>query len=309
MNKKGFSLIEIIIYLGIISIIAITFFRILGVSTRIQVSQVAANEVANQTNFVMQTIQRLVRESSAVMVSSANPCTSTSDNVNDDGALLGTDQTCLKLRMKDSKDNPDTVGARDPIFIWKDSASGVIKMQEGLDTEVKVSDLTTGKVLDVDNALVFRKYTNYPGHDTIEISLTLNYNSENQQAQVQRVAKTAISRVSAATFDSSLLPSGTFGSDIGNLTQRWANAFIGNLDVSGTITQTGNFDNQNNRGLMVVGVRPTPETNCTAVCTNQSLTCFKGYNFTPITPLPPQIGMVATTCSTNLTDGGLCFCY
>jgi len=307
MNKKGFSLIEIIIYLGIISIIAITFFRILGVSTRIQVSQVAANEVANQINFVMQTIQRLVRESSAVIVSDNNGvispdrCIDASDASNDESLLLGADQPCLKLRMKDS--------ARDPLFIWKDEETGSIKIKEGTNQE---SDLTTGKVLDSNNKLVFRKYTNYPGHDTIEITLTLNYNSENQQAQVQRVAKTAISRVSAATFDSSLLSGddgfgGTF--NIGQDAKRWANAFITNLDVSGTITQPENFDNINTRGFMVIGAKATPLVSCNTICGNQSLTCFAGYNFTPITLLPPQIGMVATTCSTNLTDGGLCFCY
>ncbi len=303
-NKNGFSLVEILVYLGILSIIAITFFRILGVSTRVQVSQVAANEVANQTNFVLQTIQRLVRESSAIMVSNVIPCTDTPNTVNDGGALLGTDQTCLMLRMRDS--DPSAPGSRDPIFIWLEP-TGVIRMQEGAE---EPSDLTTDKVLDPNNALIFRKYTNYPGQDTVEVSLTLNYSSGNPQAQAKHTAQTSVSRVSAATFDSPLL-SGTsqFGTtfDIGQSAQRWANAFVTNLDVSGNITQSNNY-NGGNRGFFIVA--GAPGQNCSTICSGHTGQCGASFQF--IDPNGDNAFEVnpLLSCSSPLAGiGGMCFCY
>ena len=258
MRTKGFSLVELLLYVAIMGVVVGLFAGILNVATRVQVRESAATEVSSQLNFITQTIQRLVRESSAVMVNcSTNPPvnaildndktddTSECPGIADQTSLIGNPQPVLRLRMKDSAGNPTD---RDPIVIWKDAA-GRIKMRQGTGVGLVESDLTTDKVQNPSNELTFAKYANYPGHDVIQINLTLNYNSTNPQSQIVKKVETAVGRVSAATFDSALLPgTGTLG--IGSLTSAWENLFVNN--ILSPFKQASNYDGAS-RGLLVVG--------------------------------------------------------
>ena len=162
---------------------------------KVQQKESSSTEVTQQLNFVMQTIQRLVKESSAIIVNSTS-----TDFSND--ATTGTSQARLVLRMKDSGANPTT--DKDPIVIWKDSSTNVIKMSEGIGSNQKISDLTNNRV--IADKLEFMKLVQYPGHDTVSIDMQLTYNSNNIQEKFSRSLRSAIARVSAATFDSNLLP-------------------------------------------------------------------------------------------------------
>ena len=63
----------------------------------------------------------------------------------------------------------------------------------------------------------------------MQIDATLTYNSTNPDMQISRTLRSAIGRVSAATFDSDLLPDATNSRNIGTLTgapKAWKNIFL-----------------------------------------------------------------------------------
>ncbi|KKQ23398.1 hypothetical protein A2999_00045 [Candidatus Wolfebacteria bacterium RIFCSPLOWO2_01_FULL_38_11] len=193
-SPKAFTLVELLIYISIFSVVSGLMVGIITSILRVNQRETASAEATAQLNFIHQTISRLVRDSSAIIANS------TEGDVSND-AMQGTPQSRLVLRMEDS--GLDLPNDRDPIVIWKDSATGAIKMSEGTSTP-RVSDLTNSKVV-ADN-LEFTKYSQYPGHDVVSVDIQLTTSSTNPQSVTQRALKFAVARVSAATFDSDLLP-------------------------------------------------------------------------------------------------------
>ena len=207
---KGFTLFEILLYVGIFAVVASLFTGILLVVTRIQSSQSALLEVNGQLNFAMQTIQRLVRSSSNIEVEA------------------GKSLTNIRLRMA----NP----VKDPTVILV--SNNAVEIKEG---SAASSTLTTSSV--VANSLQFVKYVNYPGHDSVQIDLTLSYNTSNPQREVSRTIRSAIGRASAATFDSTLVP-GSNAYDVGQSGARWRDGyFSGSVDVDGALVVGSNGSN------------------------------------------------------------------
>lgn len=334
MKNSGFSLIEIILYVAILGVVVGLFSGILGVATRVQVRESAATEVSSQINFVTQTIQRLIRESSATLVNcSIDEISKDNDSIENlsecdpafsflyTGSLLGTSTPVLRLRMKDScnssvdcPSNPNPTADRVTVVIWKDPSTGTIKMRErnGLTGET-TSDLTTSKVKNTNNELTFTKYANYPGHDVIQINLTLNYNSTNPQSQIVKKIETAVGRVSAATFDSALLPgTGTLG--IGQITQTWKDLFLsGNYSIiDGKVSEPENYGVSGGitRGYQIlftlsptgIGFFPPGEIarTCQDVCSDHGLGCLASLKW-------PSLGN--TDCTAAGPDTGyFCIC-
>ena len=68
-STQAFTLVEVLIYSAILVIVSTVLVSVLSVVTRIAGTENASSEIANQGNFIIQTIQRLVRESSAIEVS------------------------------------------------------------------------------------------------------------------------------------------------------------------------------------------------------------------------------------------------
>jgi type II secretory pathway pseudopilin PulG len=212
MGNKGFTLVEILIYISILAIVGGLISGILLTITQVYQRESASDEVTSQLSFTMQTIQRLIRESSNIEINS------------------GITTTTIKLRMADA--------AKDPTCIFLDN--GVIKLAEGPaspespNCTTDFSNLTSDKV--VVNTLNFVKLVQPSGHDTVSIELTMSYNSQNPKSQVQRTLQSAIARVSAATFDSNLLPGSGSSYDFGYSATRWRNGFFsGDLTVDGGI--------------------------------------------------------------------------
>ncbi|MBI4993709.1 prepilin-type N-terminal cleavage/methylation domain-containing protein, partial [Candidatus Wolfebacteria bacterium] len=135
-SQKGFTLIELLIYTGIFSVVAGLMTGILTTTIKINQREASSNEVTSQLNFVMQTIQRLTKESSIIIVNS------TSTDYNND-ATIGSPQSRLVLRMKDSGGAPTT--DRDPITIY--TSSSTIKMSQGSGANQIISDLTSNRVV------------------------------------------------------------------------------------------------------------------------------------------------------------------
>lgn len=190
---SGFTLIEILIYIAIFIIIGGLSVGILLTFTQINLRESASAEVTGQLNFVIQTVNRLVRDSSNIEIAT------------------GTITSTLKLRMEDD--------AKDPTII---SLSGnSITIKEGTNA---TTTLTNDKV--VVNTLNFKKFTQYPGHDTVSINITMTYNSQNPKSQIQRTLQSAIARVSAATFDSDVLPGSAYNFNLGQASAPWQKIYM-----------------------------------------------------------------------------------
>jgi len=215
-NKYGFTLVEVLIYTVIFAIVAGLSTGILLTLTRINQNQSAGAEVTDQLNFIMQKIQYLVKQSSNIEIPTA-VITST-----------------LKLRMEDPIQDPTCLSL----------VNGVIKLAQGPDsvnhqncTNV-TSDLTNSRV--VVNTFNFQKFTQYPGHDTVSINIQMSYNSNNPQSQIQRTVQSAIARVSAATFDSDVVPGGTYNFNLGQSGAPWQKVIMADGSASNPSYTFGN---------------------------------------------------------------------
>ncbi|MEK7062137.1 MAG: type II secretion system protein, partial [Patescibacteria group bacterium] len=253
--KKGFTLVELLVYVGIFAIASGLMIGIMTTTLKVNQRESASAEATSQLNFVLQTIQRLVRESSAIIVNSNSANTDTDDTV-------GSQQTRLVLRMKDSVGDNST--DRDPIIIYAEN--NIIKLSEGRGGYQRISDLTNSRVL-ADN-LKFTKYTQYPGQDTVAIDVQLTYNSQNPDSRVSRTLRTAIARVSAATFDSNLLPGTDNQYEIGYLAgnQRWKNISVSNLISTSNLLNLGQL-----------AVDPTTDAQNGSIYYNTASSTFRGY--------------------------------
>ena len=223
---KGFTLIELLIYTGISVIIGGLTVGILLTVTRVNQNASATAEVSGQMNFVLQRLQQLVSESSNIEIE------------------VATTTSALKLRMQDS--------AKDPTCI--SLVNGVIKIAEGPgspnanDCNSTTSDLTSPKV--VVNTLNFKKMVQYPGHDTLSLDMTMAYNTTNPGSQVSRSLSSAIGRVSAATFDSDVIPGGTYEFSLGQTGAPWFKT----ITADGTAANPSyTFANNTGTGLFRAG--------------------------------------------------------
>lgn len=204
MNRKsrgGFTLIEVLIYTVIFAISAVFLVGILAAITRVQSRQSSINEVNAQIGFVDKTIQRLVREASLIDMTA------------------GESTTTLTLRMASS--------TLDPTKIYVDASNTAVYIQEGTGT----AQALTGSNVKVNNFLV-TKYENPGGPTIVQVDLTLEYITTSPQQEAVRTLRTAVSKISAATFDSSVLPNANNTYDIGNSANNWKDAyFSGNIGI------------------------------------------------------------------------------
>ena len=207
---SGFTLIEMLIYTAIFSVVSIFLLNILTTVTRSQLRQASSGEVNQQISFVASTIQRLVRSASLI----ENP----------DGIPTST----LSLRMSKS--------SQDRTLVYVDPSSTAIYMQEipdGSQSGTPIA-LTSDKVNVGEFSVT--KFENPGGTAMVQVDLTLNYVTSNPQAQVARAWQSGGARISAATFDSALLPNANNVSDIGASLLRWKNLYLsGSASLQGAL--------------------------------------------------------------------------
>ncbi len=207
-NRKGFSLLELLLYLGIFAIVGGVMFAILTRSVSVSTTEIANDEVSSQLNTVMQTISQLVKSSSEMDIATS------------------TATTTLKLRMP--------IAAQDPTCIYM--SGGVLKLAQGpaqpqpssaaSNCTSTTTDLTTNKI--VVDSLLFKKISIPGGHDQVAIDIQVS--SNNTGSKISRALHAGISRVSAATFDSDLLPNQDASYEVGFAgTKRWKNISIANF--------------------------------------------------------------------------------
>lgn len=188
-SRSGFTILELLIFSAIFTLASVAFIGILASVSRVQVRQGSAAEVTTQSQFLLQTIQRLVEQSSVVEMA-ANAPTST-----------------LKLRMASS--------SADPTYVYLSSSTVYLKATDSGVPE----QLTSGRLSVTD--LTFTKRANAGGHDSVSVSFTLAYNTANIQQRFSQSLDTAIARVSAATFDSNIVPTAGNTFQLGVAAQDW----------------------------------------------------------------------------------------
>lgn len=189
-RRSGFTLIEVMIFTAIFSVVAIAFLWILVSVARIQVRGLAAAEVTTQSQFLLHIVQNYVERSSVVDISAGTPV-----------------QT-LVLRMASSSEDPVSI-----------RLSGTkVELRETENGEWR--PLTSDKV--ELRELSFVRNSNPPARDSVSVSFTMEYASGNNlQRKFSHGIRTTIARVSAATFDSNIIPSQSGLLDIGISSGDW----------------------------------------------------------------------------------------
>jgi len=186
-SQRAFTIIELLLYTAIFTMVVLGFITLLVTTTSVQTSQLASSEVEQQSQFVLQQLQYYIGLSSLVDIP-ADTATST-----------------LTLRMPTSSIDPTIITL----------SNGAIFIQQGSNAQ---QALTSNKV-NV-SSLTFTRRSNAPGHDSVSIGLTVAYSGGAAQA-FSEAFQTSVSRVSAATFDSGLFPSGA-NLPIGNGVSTWS---------------------------------------------------------------------------------------
>lgn len=206
---------ELLIYIGIFAAVAAMLTGVLVNILRVQERETAVLEAAKQSQFVMSRTQLLIRESSVIgaVYEGQNP-----------GAAC-TKFCSIRLRTKDERSDPTIISSDINGVYLRQGAAGAVA-------------LTTNRVR-VDS-LVFTRHQNPGGFATVSIDLALVYNSDNPALQIVRRLVSAVSRASAATFDSDLLPDATNLRNIGQSLMRWRDLNLsGNAHIAGNLTVSG----------------------------------------------------------------------
>jgi Tfp pilus assembly protein PilE len=188
-SRKGYTLVELLVFLAISTVAIIAFVGILVVVVRLQVQQSSAGSVQEESAALLQQLQYYVQNSSLVNIP------------------IDTPTSTLSLRMSSSTLDPTTVTV---------NGSGMMFLQQGSAT---ATPLTSSRVV-VSN-LSFVRHTNPASKDTVSISFTMAYNTQNIQQLFSRSFQTAVTQVSAATFDSSIVPSSTAIYSLGTSASAW----------------------------------------------------------------------------------------
>jgi type II secretory pathway component PulJ len=218
-DRSGFTLVEVLIYAAVFAVSSVFLVQILTTVTRTQLKQTSANEVNAQVSFVAETIQRLVRESALVE--------------NDSGVAT----TTLRLRT--------TASSTDPTLVYVDASNTAIYLQQGSQSAVALTDdrVTVGN-------FSITKFENVGASAVVQVDLTLNYNTSAEQSKASQTWRGAITRVSAATFDSSILPSSDGALNLGGSSSRWQDGyFAGSLGLGTSPVSTAKIKSTGNVGF------------------------------------------------------------
>ncbi len=187
--KKAFTLIELLISTAIFTLVVIAFISIFVEVIGVQANQASAAAVNEESQFLLQRVQYYVELSSAV--------STTQD--------LAT--SVLTLRMPSSSIDP-TIISLSGGTVYLQQAGGALQALNS--KKVTVSNLS------------FTRRSNAPGHDSVSVAFTVAYNASSVKQMFAQALQTSVARVSAATFDSSLLPSGSGGNaQIGTTVNPW----------------------------------------------------------------------------------------
>jgi len=211
-DRSGFSLVELLVYIAVFSVSAVFLVTILTVVMQVQVKQSSTQEVNQQLSFVKDTVQRLVQSSSLVDME------------------LGSATSTLTLRMASSDEDVVRIYVEDSmLYLEKKNESGTVVALDPLtDSAVSVEDFWV------------TKYEDPGSFSVVNLDLALSYNSDKPQANITKSLKTAVARISAAEFDSSVYPNADNSLDLGTAVRKWKDLYLaGSLGIGVTSFNSG----------------------------------------------------------------------
>jgi type II secretory pathway pseudopilin PulG len=187
--SRAFTILELVIYIAIFAVIIVAFVGAFVAITRVQTGQSSQAEVESQSQFLLEKIQYYVEQASLIDMPADTPTTT------------------LTLRMSNPAADPTYLTVTNGILYVQQTATGTpIALSSN---QVTISSAT------------FTKHSNPPAHDTVSVALTVAYNTSNLQQMFSQAFQTSVARVSAATFDSNLIPSTTAAWNIGVTGNVW----------------------------------------------------------------------------------------
>ncbi|MEK9183477.1 MAG: prepilin-type N-terminal cleavage/methylation domain-containing protein, partial [Patescibacteria group bacterium] len=68
MNRRGFTLVELLVYISLFAVVSIFLVSILVTFVKVDVQQLSASEVAEQANFILQRIQNIINNAGFLVV-------------------------------------------------------------------------------------------------------------------------------------------------------------------------------------------------------------------------------------------------
>ncbi len=223
-REKGFTIIELLIYSAGFSMFALTFVYFLTTFFKVSNYQAGSSEIANQANFIVQTIQRQVAGASLL-------------TVNDDGndeidASLG--QPHAKLVMKNhAETTADSSDSASPVSIYQNGSN--IVMKTGNQAEVGLNSTTSVAV----TALTFTKISTPPAKDVVLVSFSLQYQKGPAVEHISRQFTIGTQKTSDSIFDNAISPSANGTLDIGTTGSKWRSLFVAaTTSIDGKLTWT-----------------------------------------------------------------------
>jgi len=219
MNKKGFTLVEVLLSVAIFSVIIVAFIGMLVVILQIQAQSSSSQAVNQESQFLLQKMQYYVESASLINVPTSTP-TST-----------------LKFMVASTSLDPSSLTL----------SSGTVYLQQNGGA---LQALTSPKVT-VSN-LLFTRSANPPGHDAVSISFTMAYNTNNVEQAFSQLFSSSIEHVSAATFDTGVYPSVSGSEPLGSSGSTWSSV-NGVINFSGNNVGIGSADTSPAQQLEVNG--------------------------------------------------------
>lgn len=183
-------MVELLLFVAITAVAVVAFVGILIVTVRTQVSQSSSAEVQTESSALLQSIQNYVQNASLVDIPMDTP--------------TGT----LSLRMG--------TGSQDPTVITV--SNGVVYVQQGSGA---VQPLTSNRISVSD--LTFTRHANPPAHDSVSVAFTATAKTANAGQIFSQAFDTTVTQVSAASFDSNIVPSSTNAYSLGTAGSVWNN--------------------------------------------------------------------------------------
>jgi hypothetical protein len=191
-DRSGYTLVELLIFLAISAVVVVAFTGILVVTVQIQGRQSSAATVQQESTALLQQVQYYVQNAALVDIPVDTP-TST-----------------LVLRMSSSTQDPTTITLA--------TSTGIVYIQEGSNAP---QPLTSGRVAIAN--LTFVRHANPPAHDSVEVTFTANATTNNIANAFAQAFRTTVTQVSAASFDSNIVPSSTNTYSLGTTGAVWNN--------------------------------------------------------------------------------------
>ena len=198
-KKQGLTLIEILVFIAIFSVISIAFVSILLTVLQVQNRESSRAEVNRQSQFLLNVIQRFVEESSLI---------ETENEVTDvGGRLVAVPTSTLTFRVTSSTDYiagpPEQFLPVAKNYIYLDQGKAYLKEGENGIPQALTSDRV------VIDRLEFVKRIYPDALDSVDVTIGIHYNATNIQKRFSQLIQTGVARINAATFDSDIVPSST----------------------------------------------------------------------------------------------------